>query len=71
MGDVQGLERILGGLMRRYKERVPDVDKILQALVDRGGRMMVPYLADPNTGTELYESDDICEYLSQTYGERS
>ncbi|MCA9259765.1 MAG: DUF1338 domain-containing protein [Planctomycetales bacterium] len=36
MGDVQGLERILGGLMQRYKERVPDVDKILQALVDRG-----------------------------------
>mgnify|MGYP003886050591 CR=1 FL=1 len=30
--------------------------------------MMVPYLADPNTGTELYESDDIMDYLRSTYG---
>ncbi len=33
----------------------------------RGGRMMVPYLIDPNTGTEMYESDDIVAYLYATY----
>ena len=37
-------------------------------LVDRGGQMMVPYLVDPNTDTEMYESDDIVDYLERTYG---
>lgn len=36
-------------------------------LVARGGKMMVPYLIDPNTGIEMYESDDIIAYLQQTY----
>ncbi len=36
-------------------------------LVARGGKMMVPYLIDPNTQTEMYESDDIVAYLNQTY----
>ena len=38
-------------------------------LVRRGGKMQAPYLVDPNTGTELYESDDIIRYLNATYGE--
>jgi glutathione S-transferase len=38
------------------------------ALVERGGKMQVPYLIDPNTGTDLYESDDINRYLQDTYG---
>ncbi len=37
-------------------------------LKERGGKMMVPYLIDANTNTELYESDDIVAYLHQTYG---
>ncbi len=37
-------------------------------LVERGGQMMVPYLVDPNTGEEMYESDDIVDYLEETYG---
>jgi len=37
-------------------------------LIARGGKMMVPYLADPNTGTEMYESEDIIAYLKKTYG---
>lgn len=37
-------------------------------LVARGGKMMVPYLVDPNTGVEMYESDDIVAYLEATYG---
>lgn len=35
----------------------------------RGGRSMFPYLVDPNTGTEMYESDDIVAYLARTYRE--
>ena len=38
------------------------------ALVERAGKMQVPYLHDPNTGTGLYESADIIEYLETTYG---
>ena len=37
-------------------------------LVERGGKMQVPYLIDPNTGTALYESAEIQRYLRQTYG---
>ena len=37
-------------------------------LVQRGGKMQVPYLVDPNTGREMYESDDIVAYLESTYG---
>jgi glutathione S-transferase len=36
-------------------------------LVAEGGQMMVPYLLDPNTGTALYESEDIVAYLEKTY----
>jgi glutathione S-transferase len=36
-------------------------------LVQRGGKMQVPYLIDPNTGREMYESDEIVAYLKQTY----
>lgn len=37
-------------------------------LVALGGKMQVPYLVDPNTGTAMYESDDIIAYLRRTYG---
>jgi glutathione S-transferase len=38
------------------------------AFVARSGKMMVPYLVDPNTGREMFESADIVRYLSETYG---
>ena len=31
------------------------------------GRVQVPYLEDPNTGTKMYESEQIIEYLEQHY----
>ena len=37
-------------------------------LAERTGRVQVPYLVDPNTGSEMYESDAILEYLDKTYG---
>jgi len=37
------------------------------AFVERSGRMRVPYLADPNTGVEMFESADIAAYLERTY----
>jgi glutathione S-transferase len=34
----------------------------------RSGKMMVPYLVDPNSGKEMFESADIVRYLESTYG---
>ncbi len=37
-------------------------------LLERAGRVSIPYLVDPNTGTEMGESQAIVEYLETTYG---
>ena len=37
------------------------------AFVERSGKMMVPYLVDPNAGVEMFESADIVLYLDATY----
>lgn len=39
-------------------------------VVERGGKAQFPYLVDPNTGVEMYESLDIVTYLYETYGQR-
>ena len=38
-----------------------------EAFVARSGRMRVPFLVDPNTGIEMFESADIAGYLEATY----
>lgn len=38
------------------------------ALRARAGKVQVPYLEDPNTGTKMFESRDIVRYLRSTYG---
>lgn len=42
--------------------------KFSDELFERTGRRTVPYLIDPNTGTEMFESDDQIRYLVDTYG---
>ncbi len=42
-----------------------------EAFAARSGRMMVPWLADPNAGAELFESADIVAYLEETYALRA
>ncbi len=37
------------------------------ALLEKEGRQGIPYLYDPNTGTGMFESDDIMDYLRDTY----
>lgn len=39
-------------------------------VIRRGGKAQFPYLVDPNTGIEMYESLDIIAYLFETYGQR-
>jgi glutathione S-transferase len=38
-------------------------------LAQRGGKAQVPYLVDPNTRIETYESDEIVAYLEREYGQ--
>ena len=38
-----------------------------EAFVRRSGKMQVPWLHDPNTGTSMFESADIVAYLERTY----
>jgi glutathione S-transferase len=38
-------------------------------VITRGGKAQFPYLVDPNTGKEMYESDVIVRHLFAEYGE--
>jgi glutathione S-transferase len=38
-----------------------------EGFVSISGRMQVPYLVDPNTGAQMFESGDIRRYLYDTY----
>ncbi len=38
------------------------------AFLARSGKMMVPYLIDPNEQVEMFESAEIVRYLERTYG---
>lgn len=38
-----------------------------EALIERAGKSMVPYLEDPNTGVAMFQSADIVAYLDETY----
>jgi glutathione S-transferase len=53
-------------LLHNVARRSPSRDEF----VKRSGTMMVPWLSDPNTGTELFESADIVKYLLDTYALR-
>lgn len=39
-----------------------------ESFVAMSGKMQVPYLKDPNTGTAMFESSAIMAYLEKTYG---
>jgi hypothetical protein len=47
---------------------LPVTGRTRTELLERAGKVQVPYLVDPNTGTEMFESTAIREYLLATYG---
>jgi glutaredoxin len=49
---------------------IPD-GAIAAELMERGGKIQVPYMVDPETHTEMYESDDIISYLHEQFGKDS
>lgn len=42
-------------------------EAMMAELIIRGGKRQVPYLVDDRDGTEMYESDDIIDYLRNNY----
>jgi glutathione S-transferase len=40
-------------------------------VIEKGGKAQFPFLIDPNTGTQMYESLSIVKYLFKTYGQRT
>jgi glutathione S-transferase len=60
----------LSELDLEYRVRnVPKGSPKRAELARHGGKVMVPYLVDPNTGRQMYESDDIVAYLEEHYSE--
>lgn len=46
---------------------LPVTGRSRQELLERAGKVQVPYLVDPNTGTAMFESEAIRTYLIATY----
>ena len=55
--------------LKHIVRNVPKGSPKRSELAARGGKVQVPYLIDPNTGREMYESDDIVAYLELQYGQ--
>lgn len=43
-------------------------ESVAAELLEKGGKRQVPYLIDDSTGTTMYESSDIVDYLEKQYG---
>jgi len=41
---------------------------VMDELVEKGGKGQTPFMIDPETGTFMYESGPISEYLEKNYG---
>ena len=68
LGRTRGTDYIPPAVRRFMPFEVPVHGEKREAFVARSGRMMVPYLIDPNTGKEMFESLAIRDYLMETYG---
>jgi glutathione S-transferase len=55
------------GLRKALFPDAPVKGRKRRELLERGGKVQLPFLVDPNTGTQMYESADIRWYLMQTY----
>lgn len=68
VGRTEAADWLLPSMRKRVAPNYAPTQRNRVALLERTGRMAVPYLIDPNTSEELYESSDIVAYLTRTYG---
>lgn len=67
VGRTRAAEFIPPAIRDRLKLTVAVESDSRKAFLARSGRMMIPYLYDPNTDTGLFESGDIRRYLTRHY----
>lgn len=66
-GKREMVDFVLPGIRKNLLPKRGAAKGARAELVKRGGKLMVPFLIDPNTRTRLYESADILKYLMTTY----
>lgn len=59
---------VLDELDVEYIERDISDEEYLEELLAEGGEQQVPFIIDEEQSVQMYESDDIIEYLEKTYG---
>ena len=65
---VRNVRETLGGLcLPHAMVSCPRGSSNRDRMVERTGRFQVPYLVDPNTGIEMFESEEIVKYLEEVY----
>ena len=69
VGKTALADYVLPSIRTRLIPDLPATGPNRQALMDRAGKLMVPYLVDPNHGIEMFESAAIKKYLRTTYAQ--
>lgn len=64
-------QRVLGeaeamGIQMDLKDAASD-EAVLNELIEKGGKKMVPFLVDNDRSVQMYESGDIVAYLKEHY----
>ncbi len=55
------------GVRDKLHKSAKDTTRNRKTLADRTRRVQLPYLIDPNSGKEMFESEAILQYLQETY----
>lgn len=71
LGRTQLAESLPPPVRERLNANVGAETSNRKQLLERAGKVMTPYLIDPNTGTEMFESRAIQRYLRATYAAKS
>lgn len=66
-GRTTGLDWVLPPLRERLRPDYEPEQRNRRELLDRSGRVAIPYLIDRNNGQEIYESARILRYLDKHY----
>jgi glutaredoxin len=64
------VRELLDTLDVEYVERDISEEEYLVELMDEGGKEQVPFIVDEDNSVSMYESDDIADYLEETYGNK-
>ena len=68
VGRDQAADWLMPPMRKKLMPDYQPTQRNRQFLIERTGRVAVPFLIDPNTGAELFDSKAIIEYLDRTYG---